>query len=343
MRAGKVAGAIAVAVISGMLAVPAAARDDDFEDEPFSLRFPSALSRFSRYPDVAGTAGASAGAIWGSAPNPAATGWLALEGESTQFSAVDFAAGARVEVVSISPSFNIEGFGTVQPSIAKVWSNRAETRGGLDFEFGATLAEIQWARKAWQDTAVGLNLFGSTSGAEFGLGGGGATASRSRSRVLGARAGVLHQVSEPLRLGAALEYSSSRDRTTLFDLTGAGNDKRLHDTTGQFVFQPGLAFEYGKSRRIYVDYKLGILHNGDGTLRLHRLLAGIDHEFVPFLNGRAGVALDDRGNVSPTFGLGIFPSETVFIDVSWQIDMFPEVRQEFGRSNAFGIAVSIVF
>ncbi len=69
----------------------------------------------------------------------------------------------------------------------------------------------------------------------------------------------------------------------------------------------------------------------------------MDHEFVPFLNGRAGLAMDDRGNASPTLGLGIFPSEKVFIDVSYQRDMFPEVRREFGRSHTIGIALSILF
>ncbi len=324
-----------------LLVAAGSARADDFDDDPFSLRFPSALSRFSRYPDVAGTGGASAAAIWGSAPNPAATGWLTLPGTSTQFSLVDFGAGTRVQVASLSHSFTLEDFGTIQPSLAQAWSNRTETRQGLDFDFRATSGEVQWGLKTRDDTAVGLNLFATGSEIRFGVGG--RTATKGRSEQVGARAGFLRQVSGSLRAGAALEYSFSADRSTTFDLSGAGADRHDRDATHQAVFQPGVAWEYGKSRRVYADYRLGILHSGAGNLRVQRLLAGVDHEFFPFLNGRLGVALDDRGNVSPTLGIGIFPSETVYIDISYQRDMFPEVRREFGRSHTFGIAVSIVF
>lgn len=325
----------------GMLALPAAASGGDFDDEPFSLRFPSAISRFSRYPDTAGTGGASAAAVWGSTPNPAGSGWPSTGGTSTQFSAVDFDAGTRIDVASLSHTFTLERFGTFQPSVARAWSNRADTRIGLDLEFESTSAEIQWGLKAWEDAAVGLNLF--ASGSEIRFGTGGTSVSRSVSDQRGARAGVLLQAAEPLRLGAALEYSRSSDRTTLFAPPGGGADLHARDSTDQAVLQPGMAWEYGKSRRFYVDYRYGALRNGDGTLRVHRFLAGVDHEFVPFLNGRLGLAWDDRGSFSPAFGLGIYPSERVSIDLSWQVDLFPEMRPELGRSRTLGIAVAFSF
>ena len=329
--------------VAGMalLLITAAARAEDFEDEPFSLRFPSAISRFSRYPDVAGVAGASTGAIWGSSPNPAATGWLTLGGTSTQYSIVDFAAGTRIGVVSLTPSLPLGDLGAIQPSVARAVSNRARTREGPEFEFEATSFEIQWGLKVREDTAVGLNLFASSTEVRFGVGG--RDASRSRSEQRGVRAGMLRQVSDPLRAGLSIEVSSSDDRSTLYDLTGSGAATHAKDRTGQFAFQPGIAWEYGKSRRVYLDYRYGALHDGEGRLRVHRLLAGVDHEFVPFVNGRAGLALDNRGYASPTLGIGLYPSESVVLDLSFQADMFPELRREFGRSRTLGLALSINF
>ncbi len=44
---------------------------EDLEDKDFGLRLSAALTRFSRYPDSAGLAGAGAGSPWSSSPNPA--------------------------------------------------------------------------------------------------------------------------------------------------------------------------------------------------------------------------------------------------------------------------------
>jgi hypothetical protein len=319
----------------------AASHANDFAEHDFSLRYPAALTRFSRYPDVAGTAGASAGAIWGSSANPAATGWLRLTGFSAQGARVVFDAGTEVNVASASYSFPVKALGAFQPSFAYAWSNRTTTRDGLDFEWDAAFGELQWGARPWADTALGLNVSFARSHLEFGLGD--HPLVRSRADTWGLRAGVLHRIAESVRVGLAAGYNVSFDRSRAFDPLSEVALGRTQDTTHQVLLRPGLAWDYARRSRVYLDYEFGSFHNDTGTLRVHRFLAGVDHEIVLWLNGRAGTVLDTRGNAALALGLGIFPSQRVFIDLAWQQNMFPEVEREFGRAQTFGVSVSFAF
>ena len=73
------------------------------------------------------------------------------------------------------------------------------------------------------------------------------------------------------------------------------------------------------------------------------LFAGLEHQFLPGIFGRLGVAYDLRGLTSPTLGLGFSPSKNSSVDVAIQHDMFPELRPEFGRSRLFNISASLSF
>ena len=60
-------------------------------------------------------------------------------------------------------------------------------------------------------------------------------------------------------------------------------------------------------------------------------------------DGRAGAVVDNFGNTAFSIGVGIFPSEHVFIDIAYQYFMFPEVELEFGRSHGFAFSISVAF
>jgi hypothetical protein len=47
--------------------------------------------------------------------------------------------------------------------------------------------------------------------------------------------------------------------------------------------------------------------------------------------------------ISPTVGLGFYPSDAASIDVVFQSNMFPELIPEFGRSSTFGISAALTF
>jgi hypothetical protein len=61
------------------------------------------------------------------------------------------------------------------------------------------------------------------------------------------------------------------------------------------------------------------------------------------LYARAGVAFDARGGLSPTAGIGIYPSDNVSIDLGFQSDMFRELAPELGSSKQFGISLAVTF
>ena len=109
------------------------------------------------------------------------------------------------------------------------------------------------------------------------------------------------------------------------------------------MLRPGVHWEYRERSRLYLDYQFAVFTDDTGTLREHRLFAGVDHMVFEPLAVRAGTLVDDFGNVAWSVGVGIFPSERVFIDIAYQQDMFPEVEREFGDAQVFAISVSVSF
>ena len=141
----------------------------------------------------------------------------------------------------------------------------------------------------------------------------------------------------------ALDYANSPSRTTEFDIFGTGSgDIRTKDTTHQFGVRPGVGYVYAPYSRIYLDYQYEYFTDDTGTLAVNRFYTGIDHEFAEFFHMRGGTVIDTHGNVSVAGGIGIY-SSSVFIDIAYQYNMFPEVSEEFGTAQSFGISVSIPF
>ena len=107
----------------------------DLDDADFGLRFTAAITRFSRYPDVAGMGGASAGSRWSSGINPASTGWSPPVGKrkwgiASQYSHIMFDNGTDVNILSGSAAFETKNSGTFQPAVLGLGSNTATTLQG---------------------------------------------------------------------------------------------------------------------------------------------------------------------------------------------------------------------
>jgi hypothetical protein len=107
--------------------------------------------------------------------------------------------------------------------------------------------------------------------------------------------------------------------------------------------RPGISYEYAEQSTIYIDYQHGHFRNSTGHLSTNRFFSGIENRFLPWLFGRAGVAYDFRGIASPTVGIGLYPTDTLSIDIAYQNNMFPELRPEYGHSSLFGISLAYVF
>ncbi len=71
------------------------------------------------------------------------------------------------------------------------------------------------------------------------------------------------------------------------------------------------------------------------------LFVGIEHQFFPWLFGRAGASHDFRGFTGKTLGIGINSSKNISIDFAVQRDMFPELRPEFGHCKLLNISVNL--
>jgi opacity protein-like surface antigen len=332
-------------VVLGLTAEAAMA--DDLEEKSFSLRFAAAQSRFSRYPDSAGIAGAGAGSPWSSSPNPASSGMNPSVGKrgfgsSVQYSLIAFEEGTRAHVVSLSGAYDAKKWGSWQPSVLGIKTNRATLKDGLTFEWEAMSAEVQIARKFWPNTSLGINLNFLSSEMDFGLDS--IPVAESNSTTYGVRVGALHKASDRFFAGLALEFAAAPSKTKSFDFMGLGIGTQIvEDTTYSFLARPGVYFFLTDDLTVYADYQFGHFTDDFGTLNTHRLFAGLDQTVIEGIYARAGTVLDIWGNVSLTAGIGIAPSERVFIDVSYQYDMFPELDPEFGKAHVIGVGLTVLF
>ena len=94
---------------------------------------------------------------------------------------------------------------------------------------------------------------------------------------------------------------------------------------------------------LYADYQFATFEDDTGRLTVHRFYVGADQTVTEGLYARLGTAVDTEGNVSLAAGLGIAPSETVYIDIAYQYDVFPELEPEFGRADLFSIGLTVLF
>jgi hypothetical protein len=338
-----------------LLAAAAAGAGSGFEDKDLTLRLPAAFSRFATYADVAAVGGASAGSKWSSSVNPASIDWQPIPTDlhfaaSPQYSNLHFRDGLDLNLVAEAMTFNVGDAGTFQPALAQVRTNQATTPDGIDFGLNTDLAMFQWGKR-FGDTALGAGFTYSKSTSSQDIHSTDTRMAASYSESYDWRIGVLHSFADHLvgkadhlLGGAVLDYAFSRDRNTVYDFMGLGiGNTHFMDDTQQFIFRPGVSYEYLPDSTIYVDYQLATFTNSTGRLQVNRFLMGVDHSLAKWLFVRAGTAMDTRGNLSWTTGLGIYPCDRFSIDLAYQDNMFPELTPEFGRSRTLTISLGISF
>lgn len=319
---------------------PAPGRDLSAVD--FSLRLPAALSKFSPYSDVGGVGGASAGSQYQSSINPAATDWQPAKpysvSASAQYLAIPFDRGPTLHITDEAATLKTPAWGSLQPAAAQVRSVGSTTGAFtlLDGDYG----QVQWGYKLADRLAVGLNANYTALTTRAGIGG--TTVATNDSQTFDIRAGLLGSPSDHLFIGLVADYAASPATTTVSDPTCACLI-RFDDTTRQLLGRVGLSYEYADKSSIYLDYQYGNNWNSTGGFSTNRLFTGVEHQIRPWLYARAGVSYDLRGILSPTAGIGFYPSDNSSIDISFQSNMFPELIPEFGRSKLFGISAAVTF
>jgi len=333
-----------IMVVAGCLLLAAGqASGKDLSAVDFSLRLPAALSKFSPYSDVAGVGGASAGSQYQTSLNPAATDWQPATpytiGLSPQYQAVMFERGPTVHVAFEALTLKLPEGGSIQPAAVELRSD-GSTAGPftlLDGDYG----QLQWGYKFADRLALGLNVNYTSLGTRVGAGG--LTFANSQADTLDFRGGVLGAVAEHLLVGVVVDYGRSPATTNLLDPTTGLCCAKFMDTTRQVLARVGTSYEYAEKSTIYFDYQYADFWNSTGEFATHRLFSGIEHQIRPWLYARAGVAFDARGGLSPTAGIGLYPTANMSIDIGFQSDMFRELAPELGSSKQFGISLAVTF
>lgn len=337
---------LAVSIVVAHLALCGVSYAGDYGGKDFSLRFPAALARFATYADVAGGGGASAASKWSTSVNPAATDWLKLEGEigvsaCPQWAHLSFDTGTDINVFMESVTVDGRDAGTFIVGAAQISSNERTDATGVDFYFVGDMYLAQWGKKFNDDSAVGFAFTYTKSLIRNGLMGM-IPLAKAEADSYAVRAGGLHQLTEQWRVGAVVDYGWSSDRTAMYAVPALGLPAgTIKDQTHQILLRPGVAYEYMKDGAVYVDYQLGFFWNDTGTLNVHRLYAGVDHGFTEWLFGRVGTTVDVEGGAAVTAGIGFYPAAWLSVDAAYQMDMFPEIDNEFGGAHTVQVSVAL--
>ena len=337
------AGGIIAVLAGSLLLATGRANGRDLSAVDFSLRLPAALSKFSTYSDVAAVGGASAGSQYQSSINPAATDWqpaapytVAL---SPQYQGVVFQRGPTVHVGFEAVTLKLPQGGSIEPAVVQIRSDASTLSPFtlLDGDYG----QLQWGYRLADRLAVGLNINYTSLGTRVGAGG--MTFANGQSDTLDFRGGILAGVADHLLAGLVVDYGRSPGTTNLTDPATGLCCVVFTDTTRQVLVRAGSTYEYAEKSSIYLDYQYADFWNSTGTFTTHRVFAGIEHQIRTWLYARAGIAYDARGGVSPTAGIGIYPTSNMSIDIGFQSDMFRELAPEFGSSKQFGISFAVTF
>jgi hypothetical protein len=321
------------------------------DEAAFSLRFPTAISRFASYADVAAEGGAQAASEWVSSNNPASAAWPketppAYDTSfSPQFSLIGFGSGNHLYVTAEAVNVNAGKAGFFIPAAAQVYSNHEQLSNGLGYRFDAQFYQLQWGKLVAPKWTVGGNFNLTVSDTRFDLDG--TQVARSRAESYDFRVGIVHQLLPRLRIGMIADYAfaPSRNDTLTFDpATFTLRNERTYDKAHQFLLRPGLVFRYAPGCDLYVDYQLGYFEDASGTLTVHRFPIGVEHTVIKnILFLRAGTLIDTEGNISATAGFGISLGTRASLDAAYQYDMLPELRPEFGVAQTMVISLAIGF
>ena len=335
-----------------LAAVATASGGRPLEDYDFSLRFPAAVSRFASYADVAAEGGAQAASEWSSSTNPASAAWPKPDTSpkfrtsfSPQFTAIGFGSGNRLYVTTQALTIDAGKWGVFLPAVAQVTSNHEQQRDGLGFRFDAQYYQLQWGKLITPTWTVGANVNVTSSSTRFDVAG--ARVGRSRSDSYDLRLGLVHQILPRLRVGVVIDYGIAPSRTTAVAFnpaTFALETQRTTDTAHQVLVRTGIVWRYADGCDLYVDYQGGVFTDATGTLQVHRFPIGIEHSVIKdILFLRAGTLIDTRGNIALTTGLGLSLGKRASLDVAYQYDTLPEIRQEFGLAQSFVLSLAVGF
>lgn len=335
--------AVTVLVAAAALAAwtPQASARDDYDNKDFSVRFAAAFIRFT---EVSAAGGETVANRWSSSINPAAAGWTRQPGKlgltvAPYYSNLCLSQGTRIHVISESLTWSSPAWGTFQPVLSQIRSNRAHTNAGLIFDYKVDTVQALWGKRIEN---VGFGASFSFSQAKVKQDLGTTRVSDSESENYRWRAGALWEPVERWLLGLAFEYGFSNSRSDVLDLTvWPPVLSRQVSTLHQFVLRPGVSYEYMERSTVFADYQFGTFFDEGDCLKSHWFSAGIEHNLLKFLFLRATAAFDARGNVTWGGGASAQFAEWIGVEFGYKHDAYPELRREFGMGHVLQLVLSV--
>lgn len=330
-----------------LLACPPVRAGGSYEDKAFSVRLAPAFLRFTEVATMGGEAVANR---MSSAINPASTAWLPLPGEhgvvlAPYYSPVLFENGTHMHVMGQSATVDCDWLGVIQPTASQVRTNKRKMNNGLNFDYSVDSYQIQWGKRI-EKCAVGATFNYAKAEVLQKMAAG--VDARGYSDSYRWRFGGLWEPCEKWLLGAIFEYGFQPYRSkTVIPLpppfAPAVQVTRDRGIQHQFVFRPGLSYEYSDLSSVFLDYQYGHFHNPRARHTNHHFTAGIDHRLLEFLFVRAHAGVDVRGNCTWGGGISIFPAKWCSLDIGYKYDALPELHPEFGRSHTLQCAFNVRF
>ncbi len=335
----------------------AASAQSDYSDKESGLRIASAFLRFT---EVSTLGGETVANRTSSAINPASVAWYPLPGTlgvvvSPYFSTIMFDNGTNLYLTGESATWDTRAWGVFQPTLSQIRSNDATGRDGLSFDYDVDIEQLQWGKR-FGNLAVGacfnyahaqINR-GATLMEKFGP----ASIPVNVDSHSGAdsyrwRFGALYQPAEKWLIGSIFEYGFQPylSRTIVTPLPYPAMRSELDDDglQQQFVFRPGVSYEYLPMCTVYADYQYGYFFNRDQALNSHLFTLGIEHRVLEWLFLRAGPTIDARGNIGFSCGASIFLAKWCSLEIGYQYNMLSELRPELGRANTIQAVLAIRF
>lgn len=346
-----------------VLMLPLVAAADDFKSADFSLRFPTSLSHFSPYGDVAAEAGAGAASIWGTAPNPAGLSW-GLQGNpnthemaydvsgilSAQHSFLVFDQGQEIRFLSEALVMEVGDANVLRFAFVQADSNQEVIRTfPVTFDFELIGGRVDWGHKLSDTLRLGFG--GGYSQSDIGFRAPSFDAVVTERETWGLRAGLMKSTEDKKWIfGLMADYGQGRNHTVEQLPSASGELVRTveDETIDQFYIRPGIArsLDTTNTSWAHLDYEFSHFAGHEESLSNHRVLMGADY-FLKFFHARAGVFVDGRGYTGWSTGVAIhIPKKmlkfgSAHLDVAYQSGAFPEVEQEFGRAQTLNISVAI--
>ncbi len=141
-----------------------------------------------------------------------------------------------------------------------------------------------------------------------------------------------------------LTYVDCSSTTNTFDALGVGigTIRTKVDNDSQNL-RIGISYWFNNEWQVFADYQHATFENPAGDLSIDQHFTGASTPFSKVIYGRLGYIIDEDSNESSTISFEIYPNDSIGFEISRQHSIFPEIEQEFGKSDLVNISACFLF